>query len=293
MREKFFANKIPFKEKETEGFMFNFLFNRSHSEFTLKSEGIRTEFASDTVGVFLINLDRATERLKFVKSCIDQLGLPVERISAIDGKLLSKEEIQKICDQEQFKRYFKMLPEPGTIGCSLSHEKALRRFLASDYEFALIFEDDVTFNPHDLRACVEKAIQKKDLWDILSFEITHNRFPLKISDLYEDKYMALYVTSVKHACCYLINRDAVKKLLERFYPIIMPFDHYFTASWEFDLKFVGVEPSIVQQNFGNSQIKIGPANKINDIKIKISNAIFNTRRSIIGALYNLYIFLRN
>ncbi len=273
------------KEKGIERFMFNFLFNQSHSVFTSKSE----EIVIDSVGAFLINLDRATERLKFAKPHIDQLGLPVERISAVDGQLLSEKEIQKICDREQFKKYFKMLPEPGTIGCSLSHEKVLRKFLESEYEFALIFEDDITFDSHNLKVCVEKAVEKKDLWDILSFEVTHNRFPLKISDLYEDKYMALYVTSVKHAGCYLINRDAAKKLLEKFYPIIMPFDHYFTASWEFDVKFVGVEPSVVQQNFGNSQIKIGLTKKFNDFSVKISNAIFNIRRSIVGFIYNLYL----
>lgn len=267
--------------------MFNYLFNQTCSDFK-----IHVEFVPNSIGVFLINLDRATERLKFTKSHIDQLGLPVERISAIDGQLLSEKEIQRICDQEQFKRYFKMLPELGTIGCSLSHEKALRKFLESKYEFALIFEDDVTFNPHDLKACVEKAIAKKNLWNILSFEVTHNRFPLKISDLYEDKYMALYVTSVKHAGCYLINRDAAKKLLEKFYPIIVPFDHYFTASWEFDIKFVGVEPSIVQQSFGSSQIKIGLTKKFNNFSVKISNAIFNIRRSIVGCLYNLYLYCK-
>ena len=149
------------EEKVTEFFMFNFLFSESHSDFS-----VHLEFVPDSVGVFLINLDRATERLEFVKPNINQLGLPVERISAIDGNLLSEEEIQKVCDQEKFKKYFKMLPEKGTIGCSLSHEKALRTFLESEYEFALIFEDDVEFDPCELKDCVEKAIEKKDLFDM-------------------------------------------------------------------------------------------------------------------------------
>lgn len=274
------------EEKVTEFFMFNFLFSESHSDFSVHSE-----FVPDSVGVFLINLDRATERLEFVKPNINQLGLPVKRISAIDGKLLSEEEIQKVCDQEKFKKYFKMLPEKGTIGCSLSHEKALRTFLESEYEFALIFEDDVEFDPCELKDCVEKAIEKKDLFDILSFEVTHNRFPLKISDLCEDKYMALYITAVKHAGCYLINRNAAKKLLGKFFPIIMPFDHYFTAYWEFDIKFAGVEPCVVTQSFGDSQIKTGSTKKIDDFRIKISNAIFNIRRSIVGFSYNLLLIL--
>ena len=144
--------------------MFNFLFNKSHSDFR-----VHAKFTPNSVGAFLINLDRAPERLEFVKPNIDQLGFPVERISAIDGKLLSKSELHKVCDYKKFKSYFKMLPERGTIGCSLSHEKALKRFLESEYEFALIFEDDVVFNPPELRKCIDKSIEKKNLWDILNF----------------------------------------------------------------------------------------------------------------------------
>lgn len=267
--------------------MFNFLFSKSCSDFKVHSE-----FVPNSVGGFLINLDRSTDRMNFVKPHIDQLGIPLERISAVDGKLLSEEEVQKICDQEQFKRYFKMLPERGTIGCSLSHEKVWRRFLESKYEFALVFEDDVVFNPQELKACVVKAIEKKSLWDILSFEMIHDGWPLKIANLHVDRYLSFYLASVKHSGCYLINRNAAKNLLEKFYPIIMPLDHYFTAAWEFDIKFAGVEPRIVHQNFGDSQIKIEPSKKSKDLGIKISNAIFNVRRAAVGFLYNLILYFR-
>ncbi|MBO4405298.1 MAG: glycosyltransferase family 25 protein [Alphaproteobacteria bacterium] len=268
--------------------MFNFLFNRTRLDFV-----VRAEFVADSVGAFLINLDRATDRLAFVKPNIDRLGFPVERISGIDGKLLSKEELHKVCDYERFKSYFKMLPERGTIGCSLSHEKALKKFLESEYEFALIFEDDVVFNPQELRECIDAAIEKKNLWDILNFETFHDGLPVKIADLCSDKHLALYFSSITHAGCYLINRSTAKKLLEKFYPIVMPFDHYFVASWEFDIKFVGVEPRIVQQNFGNSQIKSETTQNFESFGIKLSNAVFNSRRAVTGFIYNSYLFLRN
>ena len=268
--------------------MFNFLFDNLRSDFK-----IRSDFVSNSVGAFLINLDRATDRLEFVKPNIDQLGFPVERISAVDGKLLSEKELREVCDYEKFKSYFKMLPERGTIGCSLSHEKALRNFLESEYEFALIFEDDVVFNPHELRECVNAAIQKKNFWDILNFETFHDGLPVKIGNLYSDKHLSLYFTSITHAGCYLINRETAKKLLEKFYPIVMPFDHYFAASWEFDIKFVGVEPRIVQQGFGNSQIKSESVQNFENFGIKISNAVFNTRRAVVGFVYNLYLYAKS
>lgn len=267
--------------------MFNYLFKKSHVDLEISQN-----FIPDSVGIFLINLDRAKDRLEFVKKNIEQLEFPFHRISAIDGNLLSDSEIEKIADKNRYKKYFKMFPEKGTIGCTLSHEKVYREFLKSNYEFALIFEDDVVFNPDELKNCVKNAIQKKNLWDILSFEILHDGWPMKIANLYEEKFLSVYLSNVKHSGCYLINRETAKKLIEKIFPIFMGLDHYFTASWEFDIKFLGVEPRIVHQNFGNSQIKISAPKKFYDLQTKISNAIYNVKRSIIHFIYNLYLYFK-
>jgi glycosyl transferase family 25 len=244
------------------------------------------------LGAYLINLDRAKERLNFVMPAIVALRLPTERISAIDGKTLSRREIESVTDVESYKKFFKMQPEVGTIGCSLSHEKTWRRFLESDNEFAIIFEDDVQFHPAELREIIELAAEKKALWDIVNFETKHSGCPVKITELCNQKCLVFYLTNVTHAGCYLINRRAARKLLDNFYPIKMPLDHYFTTTWELDLKFVGVEPRIVFQRFGDSQIKTSPPQKIKTIKMLIINAIHNIQRAIFHFIYNLRCFIR-
>lgn len=266
--------------------MFNFLFNKSGLEVEVKED-----FDLNSIGGFLINLDRSLDRLEFVKPTIDKLDFPVQRVSAVDGKFLSEEEIQNIVDQERFKGYFNMIPERGTIGCSLSHEKVWREFLKSKYEFAIVFEDDITFDADQLRKCLENLIENKHLWDIVSFEMNHNGWPLKVASLYEDKNLCVYLASVKHSGCYVINRNAAKKLLEKFFPIVMPLDHYFTASWEFDIKFMGVEPRIVKQKFGESVIKSEHSRRFNETELKVKRAMFDIRRAIVGFCYNLYVYL--
>lgn len=264
--------------------MFNFLFKSSEIESEI-NENVKP----NSVASYLINLDRAKERLSFVKDNIEKIGLPFHRISAVDGNLLSNEEIEKISDRERYKRYFKMFPEKGTIGCSLSHKKVWEEFLKSEYEFALVFEDDVTFDPIEMKICVEEVIKKKNIWDIVSFEILHNGWPIKISNLHENKFLVIYLANVTHSGCYIINKRAARRFLEKFYPISMGLDHYITASWEFDLKFLGVEPRIVCQKFGNSQIKISKAEKFTDINTKISNAMYNIRRAVVHFLYNFLV----
>jgi glycosyl transferase family 25 len=223
---------------------------------------------------------------------IRALQLPTEIISAIDGKAMSRQEIESISDVESYKNFFKMQPEVGTIGCSLSHEKTWRRFLESDNEFAIIFEDDVKFHPAELRETVKLVMEKKALWDIVNFETKHGGCPVKITELRNQKCLVFYLTNVTHAGCYLINRKAARKLLDNFYPIKMPLDHYFTTTWELDLKFVGIEPRIVFQRFGDSQIKTASPKKIKTMETLISNAIHNIQRAIFHFTYNLCCFIR-
>ncbi|GHU12825.1 hypothetical protein FACS189449_07210 [Alphaproteobacteria bacterium] len=239
----------------------------------------------------VINLAQATERLAYVLPNISALGIPYEVVSAIDGSKLSQEKIKSIVDIESYVKYFKMLPEPGTIGCALSHEKALERFLESDNDFAVIFEDDVFFDPTQLSVIIKDLMKKRHLWDIVSFELNHHGHPAKIAQLPLEKSLVFYLTNVKHAGAYMINRETAGKLLIYFYPIRMPFDHYFTRSWEFGVKFCGVEPRIVEQKFGNSQIKVSESKKLKSARILIHNFCYNFSTSLKQTAYNFYCYL--
>ena len=265
--------------------MFNYLFNESYGESYSES----LEVNAGSVGVFIINLDVATSRLDYVMKNISQLQLPVTRVSAVDGRRISQNELTAVADFERYKKYFKMDPEPGTVGCFLSHVKVWKEFLKSPCEFALVFEDDVTFDPQTLKKCVSAAVQQANYWDILSFEMLHRGNPVKVRSLDGDHSMCLYLTNVTHSGCYLVNRAAAKKLLSKCFPICMGLDHYFTASWEFDLKFLGVEPRIVHQTFGDSYIKADSTKKFSDFGIRMSNALYLAKRAIVHFAYNAYL----
>jgi GR25 family glycosyltransferase involved in LPS biosynthesis len=255
------------------------------------SPSLFKKFSDGKITAYLLNMDGATERLKRVAPQIQDLGFPFERIAAADGSLLSKEEIKSVVDIASYEKYFKMPPETGTVGCSLSHEKAWRKFLESDDEFALIFEDDASFDAKESAEIIKSLVEKKDLWDVVGLELNHRGFPVKIASLPNGRFLAAYLTDVKHAGCYMINRQAARRLLEKFYPIKMPVDHYYTASWEFGLKFAGVEPRPVKQKFEYSQIKTSPKTGKCSPAARISNAVYLFKRHMTHATYNFYYFL--
>jgi glycosyl transferase family 25 len=187
-----------------------------------------------------------------------------------------------------------MSPERGTIGCSLSHEEAWKRFLASDNEFAIVFEDDVKFDSQQLSEIVSSLINEKQLWDIVGLELNHHGRPIKLKSLPYGKHLVIYLTNVKHTGAYMLNRKAAYRLLQKMYMIKMPIDHYFTRSWEFNLKFCGVEPRIVQQAFGDSQIKSEHLERKNSMNIFIRNISYKICTAMMNTIYNLccYIYLR-
>ena len=82
--------------------------------------------------VFVINLDRRPDRLDTISGDLHRLGLPFERVPAVDARLLPPEDR---ADRNPLMR-------AGSKACMLSHSEALRRFLASESSAAMILEDD-------------------------------------------------------------------------------------------------------------------------------------------------------
>ena len=239
---------------------------------------ISKNYQTNSIGIYLINLDHATERLEKVMLMIDELGFPINRISAVDGKVLTQNYIDSITDYAAYTHFLSHEPEKGTIGCYLSHVKVWEEFLKSEYQYALIFEDDVSFIPKQIRQVTSDLLQKSNLWDICSFEILHRGWPIKIINLGNGLELAKYRFRVTHTGTYMINRKAAIQLLKYTFPIKMPVDHYFTRNWELGLKFTGIEPRISHQTTNNSYIKTHPqkhhhSNNIHRIVYEIKSGV--------------------
>ena len=177
----------------------------------------KTQDVNDTqsyvkgINTYIINLERSKDRYEYVKPNITDLGFPSERIEAVDGNLLSDSEIEKNVDLISYKEYLNHLPRKGMIGCNLSHYKAWEAFLKSNAEYAIIFEDDISFNPKELKPVIEEVIKYNNLWDIVNLEISHKGTPLTIKNLGNNHKLVIYLTEITHAGAYIINRKAADK----------------------------------------------------------------------------------
>ena len=96
----------------------------------------------DRLQTWVINLDRAPDRLDRISRQLQRLGLPFTRLPAVDARALTADQ-RAALDEAGYRRKHGMEPLPGELGCYLSHVESMRLFLAGQAEFTLILEDDV------------------------------------------------------------------------------------------------------------------------------------------------------
>jgi glycosyl transferase family 25 len=116
---------------------------------------------------YLINLDRSTERLEFFTRQAELLGIPIERISAVEGRRLSPEDLASAVSAT-----FEFQPiNAGEIGLFMSHKLAWQKLLASGEPHAAVFEDDAVMAP--TMKSVMKAIDLEVAdFDVIKLETT-------------------------------------------------------------------------------------------------------------------------
>jgi glycosyl transferase family 25 len=105
---------------------------------------------SEKLRAFLINLETSTERLHSAKEQLDAAGLPFERVPAFDGRHADPRAFPEY-DERKALSWFGRRLSGGELGCYLSHIDCVRRFLATDAEFGLSLEDDLSMRPDALQ----------------------------------------------------------------------------------------------------------------------------------------------
>src|ERR1022692_4104238 len=93
--------------------------------------------------VFVISLEGSKRRVHIINE-FKKINLEFEFIDAVNGHSL-KLESDPLVNYEMVLKHPKWLT-PGAIGCGLSHVKCYQKVIDEKLDFALIFEDDISFN---------------------------------------------------------------------------------------------------------------------------------------------------
>ena len=195
----------------------------------------------DRLHTWVINLDRAPDRLSRITAQLQRLHLPSTRLPAVDALALTPAQTVAL-DEPGYRRLHGKTPVPGELGCYLSHLQVMHDFLASPAEFALVLEDDALL--HDsLPSVLQALLRHPARWDMVKLSAVHSGTPVPVLDLGGGHRLAVMLSRCTGSSAYLLNRRAAAAYAQGLLPMRLPYDHVFDQGWRFGLKVRLVTPT--------------------------------------------------
>ncbi|MGK9086162.1 glycosyltransferase family 25 protein [Brucella intermedia] len=187
---------------------------------------------------YVINLDRATDRHQQIEAEFKRVGVPLVRVSAIDGLTLpgGMPELS-----QPYLQHWRQPRRPKEIGRFLSHKECLARIASGGGPFGAVFEDDMVLSPQ-IGHLLQSADWIPDEVDIVKLESDGSRVflgPLLSFPRLEPRLGKLLSV---HLCAggYIVSRNAARRFLsimeERFIPVdTLMFHPKYNAPGDFNI----------------------------------------------------------
>jgi glycosyl transferase family 25 len=162
------------------------------------------------IPVLVINLDRSSDRLAYMREQAVRIGFEFKRVPAVDGLRVPADLAPYFLHITRNKT---PIIDDGAVGCYASHLSACRHIVASQAPVTLVLEDDVTL-PNDLAHILDETLNALPAgWDFVQLaKPTRRAFkPLAALPCGRDLVRYSQIPSGTHG--YLISRAGAAKLL--------------------------------------------------------------------------------
>jgi glycosyl transferase, family 25 len=186
---------------------------------------------------FIIHLKRADKRKVFVDDIIENMPLKSEIIDAVDGKLLSKKEINNILSKNKLYRpKYPFKINSGEIGCFLSHRKAWKQIVDQNLDAGLIIEDDVRIDKLKFIKSFEFSLSNIKKYKYIQFQVRKMSNEHDIIQTKNDLNLLRPTPSFLRTSAQLVSYDAALQLLEKTSKIDRPVDTTLQMFWKTNVK---------------------------------------------------------
>jgi GR25 family glycosyltransferase involved in LPS biosynthesis len=163
--------------------------------------------------IYWINLDRSTDRKQKMEEMFTDpifLGKPIKRIEAVDGKNVVLQDKIKMKNKRNTDLEY---------ACLISHLNTIKTFSETEYDTAIIFEDDVTlefkrFWKGSLKQIIENAPSE---WEII--QLCYNTTQVLTSEYTLNNYKKNNYGGIACMAAYIINNNAAKKFINDTYDV--------------------------------------------------------------------------
>lgn len=179
--------------------------------------------------IYLINMDKDTNRLKRMKKWFEKYGIKFKRISGVVGKehvLEMKKNFNSGWNSwERRQNRAAKLKNAGAYGCLMSHRKVVQDAVENGYNRILIFEDDILFHK-DFKQMIERCenVLNMENWKLIYLGSTQHdwRYVKKLPN--RVFYRASHTDST---FCYGMDSSIFSKMLNLTEKPKFPIDFYY------------------------------------------------------------------
>ena len=195
--------------------------------------------------IYVINLDRQAERLRWMERGLDAAGVTFQRVPAVDAARLSPAFVGRMTkgNSRELSRY--------EIALVMSHRKAWRALLRSPAPHGVVFEDDVHIG-RDFAALIAALDAGEVAFDIVKLESVGERVLIDSGRPYRiaGRCLCPLRSAYMGAAGYVITRRSALKLLEVTRTMAVPADWFLFSQSYLDsngLVVLQTVPGIVAQ----------------------------------------------
>lgn len=188
--------------------------------------------------IFILNLDRATQRRNTMLDRLATLGLDAEFISAVDGRELNATDLPHGTEP---------LLSPGEIGCYLSHVNFWRTVIRRKLPYAVVLEDDVILKP-DFIHVIEKITTLNMPFDAVRLSALLPIRGITVASLPGNLHLVLPKKPPSGTQGYLVSINGAKRLLSKLAVPKQPIDVALDRYWKYGLCIPVVCPSVVEED---------------------------------------------
>jgi glycosyl transferase family 25 len=160
-----------------------------------------------TPDIFLVNLDRSSDRLAFMQGQAERAGIAFERIPAVVGRNVPEWLVDEFSDSGKM--------SDGEVGCYASHLTVAQTIVARGLPYAIVLEDDAELDVDFIQAAVGAIAAASTKWDYIHLSSIFKRAVVQASDaeIGDGRTLVRYVHGPINTSAYVLSNRGARKWL--------------------------------------------------------------------------------
>ena len=197
---------------------------------------------------YLINLDGSDQRLESAHKQLADNQISYSRFSAVDGRGKALSEFKNYNDAKAQKILGRSLLN-SELGCYLSHYGCVEKFLETDADYLVVFEDDLEVSKNlktDLDGVLNYLDAHKDLdWSLINIAAKKKKFAKDITQINDKSLWHAYYFPIR-GLGLIWSRKGAEEFYRLGKEIAVPVDIFFQMWLSESGKGLGVWPALVR-----------------------------------------------